>query len=64
MVKKDKCDLDCDLARYEKFNDPNNIGEMESYLVDGVLEGADAPAHVLRDDPVQGTEQDYVAQLL
>ena len=37
---------------------------MESDLVDGVLEGADAPAHVLRDDPVQGTEQDYVAELL
>ena len=37
---------------------------MESDLVDGVLEGADAPAHVLRDDPVQGTEEDYVAQLL
>ena len=37
---------------------------MESDLVDGVLEGADAPAHVLRDDPVQGTEEDHVAQLL
>ena len=37
---------------------------MESDLVDGVLEGADAPAHVLRDDPVQGTEEDYVAELL
>ena len=36
---------------------------MESDLVDGVLEGADAPAHVLRDDPVQGTEEDHVAQL-
>ena len=36
---------------------------MESDLVDGVLEGADAPAHVLRDDPVQGTEEEHVAQL-
>ena len=36
---------------------------MESNLVDGVLEGADAPAHVFWDDPVQGTEEDHVAQL-